>query len=100
MAPLRHGVVTPNCKQTSWDHWFVAQELKFKVSERSELNWNKYRELIKMEGRARQRWAWVVQTGYFRPPYHVNSNLTGYYTGGRIAQGIGFSELVVVQMTE
>ena len=32
MAHLRHGVVTSNCKQTSWDYWFVAQELKFKVS--------------------------------------------------------------------
>ena len=30
MAPLRHGVVTPNCNKTSWDYWFVAQELKFK----------------------------------------------------------------------
>ena len=28
MVPLRHGVVTPNCKATSWDSWFVAQELK------------------------------------------------------------------------
>ena len=33
------------------------------------------------------------ETGYFRPPYQVNSNLTGHYTGGWIAQGIGFSEL-------
>ena len=24
MAPLRHGVVTPNCKQTSWDPFSVA----------------------------------------------------------------------------
>ena len=38
MAPLRHGVVTPNCKKTSWDHRFVGQEPKYKVSYRSELN--------------------------------------------------------------
>ena len=31
MAPLRYGVVNPNCKQTSWDNLVVAQELKFKV---------------------------------------------------------------------
>ena len=48
MAPVRHGVVTPNCKQTSWDYWFEAQELKFEVSERSELNWQRYMELVKM----------------------------------------------------
>ena len=28
MAPLRHGVVTPNCKLTNYDYWFVAQKLK------------------------------------------------------------------------
>ena len=32
MAPLRHGVVTPNCKYSDWDYWFVAKELKSKVS--------------------------------------------------------------------
>ena len=42
MAPLRHGVVTPNYKETSWDYWFVAQELK------SKLNQKRYRELTKM----------------------------------------------------
>ena len=45
MAPLRHWVVTPNCKYTSSNYWFVAQELKFKVSKRSELNWQRYREV-------------------------------------------------------
>ena len=44
MAPLRHGAVTPNCKYISWDYWFVAQELKFKVSKTSELIWQRYRE--------------------------------------------------------
>ena len=42
MAPLRHGVFTPNCNKTSWDYWFVAQELKFKVWLRSKLNWQRY----------------------------------------------------------
>ena len=41
-------LITPNCKYTSWDYWFVAQELKLKVSERSEFNWQRYGELIKM----------------------------------------------------
>ena len=31
MAPLRHGIVTPNCKEICWDYWFVEQELKCKV---------------------------------------------------------------------
>ena len=48
MAPSRHGAVTPNCKLSTWDHWFVAQELKFEVSLRSEFNWQRYRELSKM----------------------------------------------------
>ena len=48
MAPLRHGVITPNYKKTSWNYWFVGQELKFKISYRSELNWQRYRELTKM----------------------------------------------------
>ena len=48
MASLRHGVVPPNCKQTSWDYWFVAQELKFKVSLKYKLNWQRYSELTKM----------------------------------------------------
>ena len=30
MAPLGHGVFTPNCKKISWDYWFVAQELNLK----------------------------------------------------------------------
>ena len=40
MDQLRHGVVTSNC----WDQWFVGQELKIKVSKRSEFNWQRYRE--------------------------------------------------------
>ena len=48
MAPSRHGVVTPNYKNTSWDYWFVGQELKFEISYRSKLNWQRYRELTKM----------------------------------------------------
>ena len=48
MAPIRHGVVTPNCKYITWDNWFVGQELKFKFSLRSELNWQRYREITKM----------------------------------------------------
>ena len=48
MAPLRHGVVAQNCKQTSWDYWFVEQELEFEVSLRSELNQQRYTELTKM----------------------------------------------------
>ena len=34
-------------------------------------------------------WAWVVQTVDLRSPCHVNSNLMGHFTGGRIS----FSEL-------
>ena len=48
MAPLRLGVITPNFKQTSWDYRFVAQELKFKNSQSSKLNWQRYRDLTKM----------------------------------------------------
>ena len=48
MDPLINGVLTPNCKQTSWDYWFVAQELKLKVSLRFELNQQRYRDLTKM----------------------------------------------------
>ena len=48
MAPLKHGVVTPNYKKTSCDYWFTGLELKFKISYRSELNWQRYRELTKM----------------------------------------------------
>ena len=51
------------------------------------MTWLRYREIEAQakQVRAQQSWAWVVKTGYFRPPYHVNSNLTGHYTGGRIA---------------
>ena len=45
MASLRHVVVTPKCKYAGWDHWFVVQELKFKVSQRFELNWQRNREV-------------------------------------------------------
>ena len=48
MAPLRHGVVTPNWKETNLDYWFVAQELKVKISKRYELNRPRYRGLTKM----------------------------------------------------
>ena len=48
MAPFRLGVITPNSKYTSLDHRFVAQELKFKVSQSSKLNLQRYRELTKM----------------------------------------------------
>ena len=33
---------------TSWDSYLVPQELKFKVSKKSELNCQRYRELTKM----------------------------------------------------
>ena len=48
MAPLQQEVVPPNCKYTSWDYWFVVQEIKSKASYRSEFNLQLYRELTKM----------------------------------------------------
>ena len=35
----------PTGTSPSWDYWLVPQELKFKVSWRSEFNWQRYREI-------------------------------------------------------
>ena len=31
MAPIRHGVITPNWKYKSWDYLFLSQELNLKI---------------------------------------------------------------------
>ena len=40
--------IVPTGTTPSWDYWLVPQKLMFKVSERSELNWQRYRELPQM----------------------------------------------------
>ena len=59
MTHLRHGIVQTGTTLT-WDYWLVPQKLKFKVSQRSLLNIQRYRKLPQM---APLRVGFYVPTG-------------------------------------